>query len=348
MARPLLVFFLSLCVLAACASRPQPEAGAAALAQAAAFFEGPHAADAAAVADVRAGLRSEADAAWWGFDAEDSTEALQGAIDSGARRVLVPDMGAPWVVRPIELRGDQEIVFERGVVVEAKRGEFRRRTDDLFHAADAGNLTLRGYGATLRMRKADYASPPYQPGEWRHAVSLGSVRAVRILGLRIEASGGDGIYISGSRSGTLEYSEDVVIRDVELVDHHRQGISVISARHLLIERCLVSDTHGTPPQSGIDFEPNQPYQRLENCVVRDCRFERNAGAGILIHLARLDRSSAPVSIRFEGCVVKGNTAAVMVSRTGRDARGEVVFAGGRIGWPRFMGSRNGLEVRVQR
>jgi hypothetical protein len=296
---------------------------------------------------VRAGLLQQANAAWWGFDPADSTAALQGAVDSGARRVLVPDMGAPWLVRPIELRGDQEIVFEQGAVVEAKEGEFRGRGDDLFHAADVANLTLSGYGAVLRMRKHDYAAPPYQPGEWRHALSLSSVRSVRILGLRIEASGGDGIYISGSRSGTLEYSEDVVIRDVELVDHHRQGISVVSARNLLIERSVLSGTRGTAPQSGIDFEPNQAYQRLESIVLRDCRLERNAGAGILVHLAKLDRSSAPVSIRVEGCVIRRNTVQVMVNAAGGSPRGLVAFIGSHIGWPRWMGRRGDLEVRVE-
>ncbi len=332
----------SLWLLTACAFRLPPEAERAGV-----FFEGPHTANAEAIAALRADPDGEANAAWWGFDPDDSTAALQAAIDSRARRVLVPDMGSPWFVRPIELRGSQEIVFESGVIVAARKGEFRGRGDDLLHAADVSNLTLRGYGATLRMNKADYSSPPYQAGEWRHAVSLGSVRAVRILGLRIESSGGDGIYISGSRSGSLEYSEDVVIRDVELVGHHRQGISVVSARNLLIERTVMSDTRGTMPQSGIDFEPNQPYQRLEGCIVRDCRFEGNAGAGILIHLAKLDRGSPPVSIRFEGCVARRNTVQVLIRAAGGSPRGEVVFADCRVGWPRFMGSRGSLEVRVE-
>jgi hypothetical protein len=45
-----------------------------------------------AVQEVRAGKRTEANAAWWGFDEEDSTEALQAAIRSGAKRVIVPNM----------------------------------------------------------------------------------------------------------------------------------------------------------------------------------------------------------------------------------------------------------------
>ena len=36
-----------------------------------------------AVREVAEGRRATANAAWWGFDAEDATQALQAAIDSG-------------------------------------------------------------------------------------------------------------------------------------------------------------------------------------------------------------------------------------------------------------------------
>jgi len=49
----------------------------------------------AAVKQVLAGQRDDANTAWWGFDAADSTAALQAAIDSLAKRVLVPYLGAP-------------------------------------------------------------------------------------------------------------------------------------------------------------------------------------------------------------------------------------------------------------
>ena len=112
----------------------------------------PGAANPAAIEGVHAGSRNEASAAWWGFNAEDATEYLQSAIDSGAKKVVVPFMGTEWIVRPIRLRGNVELVFEPGVLVLAKKGEFRGKGDSLFAATDAENITLRGYGATLRMR----------------------------------------------------------------------------------------------------------------------------------------------------------------------------------------------------
>lgn len=271
--------------------------------QAAPTLPDPGAANSAAIEAVRAGSRNEASAAWWGFNAEDATECLQSAIDSGAKKVVVPFMGTEWIVRPIRLRGNLELVFEPGVLVLAKKGEFRGKGDSLFAATDAENITLRGYGATLRMRKNDYQHSPYAKAEWRMTLDFAGCRKIAVEGLRIESSGGDGIYIGATHK--QPFCEDIVIRDVTCHDHHRQGISVISAVNLLIENCILSGTGGTAPQAGIDFEPNSPGERLKNCVVRNCTMADNNGAGILVYLNPLSRASEPVSLLFEHCLVQG-------------------------------------------
>jgi len=256
-----------------------------------------------AVQEVLSGERTVANARWWGFDADDATQCLQAAIDSGARTVIVPYMGHDWIVRPITLRSNQEIIFEPGVVVRAKKGEFKGRNDSLFSAAGASNITLRGYGATLRMRKKDYMTEEYAKAEWRMVLKLLSCKRITVLGLNLESSGGDGIYI-GVSGDEQPYCEDIVIRDVTCYDNYRQGISVISAVNLLVENCVLANTWGTPPGAGIDLEPNNPSEKLVNCVVRNCIMEENEGAGILVYLKNLSRQSDPVSVRFENCYVR--------------------------------------------
>ncbi|MBN1341596.1 MAG: right-handed parallel beta-helix repeat-containing protein [Phycisphaerae bacterium] len=260
-------------------------------------------ADPAAVQEVVAGKRVVANAAWWGFDREDSTRSIQAAIDSGARKVIVPFVGADWIVTPIRLRSGLELVFEPGVVVLAKKGEFLGKGDSLLSASDASDITIRGYGATLRMRKKDYQKAPYAKAEWRTCLDLQGCRRIRVEGVRLESSGGDGIYLGAT--GKLPYCQDVVIRDVVCHDHHRQGISVIGAVNLLIENCVLSDTNGTAPQAGIDFEPNQAREKLVNCVMRNCLIENNTGAGVLIYLKHLSAKSDPVSLLVEGCLFRG-------------------------------------------
>ena len=262
--------------------------------------------NAEAVAQVTAGDLAMANASWWGFDAEDATAALQAAIDSKAKTVIVPYMGEPWIVRPIFLRSNLELVFEPGVLVLAKTGEFRERWDCLLTAIDLEDITIRGYGAVLRMRKRDYRNPPYPAGEeWKHGLKIEGGRRIRVEGLRIESSGGDGIYIGTSGTGLHRGSEDIVIRDCVSHDNHRQGISITDAKNLLVENCVFSGTEGTGPSAGVDFEPDHAEQLLVNCVFRNCLFEDNAGHGMFVRAHdTVTPESPPISIRFENCIAR--------------------------------------------
>ncbi len=259
-----------------------------------------------AVEEVRSGKRAVAQASWWGFQPEESTAALQAAIDSGAKKVVVEKMPSPWIVDTLRLAGDQELFFEPGVEVLAKKGAFHGTADSLFSAAGKKNIKLIGPGATLRMRRADYDSQDYKHAEWRHVLKFHACTGVTVEGLTLAESGGDGIYLGAGSGGAP--CKDVVIRDVICDRNYRQGISVISAENLLIERCVLKDTAGTPPAAGIDFEPNRPNERLVNCVMRDCTIENNQGYALHVYAPNLDGTSKPLSIRVENCVTRGTNA----------------------------------------
>jgi hypothetical protein len=261
-----------------------------------------HTVNNSAVKEVETGSRQMASAAWWGFNPEDSTQTLQAALNSKAKTLVIPYMGSPWLVRPLRLHSDQLILLEPGVLVLAKKGEFKGKGDSLFTASDVENLTLRGYGATLRMRKEDYQKAPYEKAEWRMGIAIRGGKNVLIEGLRIESSGGDGIYFD---SGSIRrWSENCTVRNVTCYNNHRQGISVISAKNLLVEGCSLSGTSGTPPESGIDLEPDAPDQVLENCIIRNCLFENNAGNAAAVYLKQQSSASRPVSILFENCMAR--------------------------------------------
>ena len=212
------------------------------------------------IESVLAGKTDLAYASWWGFDPADSTAAIQSAIDSGASKIIIEKMKSPWIINKINLSGDQEIVFEKGVVILAKKGEFKGITDALFTVSQKKNITLTGYGATLQMRRADYDAAPYQKAEWRNAINILSCSNVTISGLTIKESGGDGIYLGVAKPGVT--NKGVLIKGVKCVNNYRQGISIISAENLLIENSTFKGTHGTAPMAGVDFEPNYPDERL--------------------------------------------------------------------------------------
>ena len=290
-----------------------------------------------AVDEVLSGKRLVANAAWWGFDAEDSTDAIQSAIMSGAKRVVVPNMGRDWIVRPIEVRQSVELVFERGVQVAAKRGEFKGRGDCLLRARDVEDLVIRGYGASLRMQKEDYIVGKvlfdsgsdrwfgqYEKAEWRSVLSIEGCSNVRIYGLTLRDSGGDGIYVAGSQSHP--YSKKVRIRDVVCDNNYRQGISVISVDGLLVENSVFRNTWGTPPSSGVDLEPNRETEKMRNVIFKNCRFEDNYGEGIELYLSNLSDSSDEVSIRFENCYITSKRGSgLRVSKIRRGVKGSIDF-----------------------
>ena len=263
-----------------------------------------------AVKEVTEGKRVKANAAWWGFDENDATDALQSAINSGATKLIVPNMGKDWIVRPLMLASNQEIVFEKGTVIMAKKGEFKGGGDCLFRGMNLENVTLNGYGATFRMRKKDYQSDAYKKAEWRMTLGLYSCTNIKIYGLTLAESGGDGIYLGVS--GDQKLCKDIHIKDVVCDSNHRQGISVISAENLLIENTILKNTSGTAPQAGIDLEPNHPTEKLKNCIIRNCIMENNEGPGILLYLNPLSAGSDDISILFENCMVTSEKSSGIV------------------------------------
>lgn len=281
----------------------------------------------ARVAEVVAGQRAEANAAWWGFEENDATACLQAAIDSPARKVVVPNVGKPWIVsHTIRLRSNLELELRPGVVVLAMKGKFLGGGECLMAARDCENITLHGDGATLQMRKEDYTKPPYAKAEWRHTLSFSGCTGVKISGLTLRESGGDGLYLG--TTAKQHFCKDVHVQHVACEKNHRQGISVIGAENLVIEDSRFLDTRGTAPEAGIDLEPDEPEDRLVNCVIRRCVSAGNAGGGLLVYLKPLTATSADVSVRFEDCHVSHCDFGLGVGAVGDDGPGgQIEFAG---------------------
>lgn len=308
-------------------------------------------AESAKVDAVAQGELKEANAAWWGFDAEDSTVYLQAALDSGAARIVVPAMETPWIVEPLFInRDDVEVIFEAGAVLEAKRGAFLGRNDSLLSIRGQNNIRLIGYGAEFRMHKEDYWAAPYRRAEWRHALSVRGCVGIHIEGLTFYNSGGDGIYLGTLRE--VPYVRDVVIRAVVCDANNRQGLSVISADNLLVEKSVFSNTIGTAPMAGIDLEPNRSNELMRNIVIRDNLFLNNSQLGMHMWLSHLTADSEPVSITVENNTIIGGEIGIHVASFRDDGPGGFVdIRGNRVLNSRHAGilarrvsASSGIEV----
>ena len=89
-------------------------------------------------------------------------QPCRAAINSKVPKLIVDNVGGPWVVLPLSLVSDQEIEFEKGVEVLAKRGAYLDTNASLLTGSLVNNVVLSGYGATLRMWRDDYDKEPLQ------------------------------------------------------------------------------------------------------------------------------------------------------------------------------------------
>jgi len=144
-------------------------------------------------------------------------------------------------------------------------------------------------------------------GEWGHGIAIYSVRNLVISGIHISKCWGDGMSIGGKaaqKGQPATPSMDIEIANVTSVGNRRQGLSIGRSRRVWVHDSEFSGTGGTPPQAGIDVEPDKgdivQDVRIERCVIRgnrgpgiqvwkdthdvsisDCTIEDNRNAGIL-------------------------------------------------------------------
>jgi len=259
------------------------------------------------IREVRSGIRNEAKASWWGFQEKDSTRALQAAIDSGAKKVIVDYTGKEWLTAPLKLRSNMELILEDNVVVRALPGAYKSVHDCMLNLIKLNNVIIRGgKNSVLRMNKKDYEDPKrYNRSEHRHALTLRACTNVTIERLTVESSGGDGIYV-GSINRKFPASRNLTLREVVFKNHLRQGISVISCEHLRVDKCIFEDTGKTSPSAGVDLEPNHPHEMLSDLVFTDSVFRNNFGDGCSNSAMKLGKRSKKVTATFRNCVFEGN------------------------------------------
>lgn len=236
----------------------------------------------------------------------DATDAIQEMIDSGLPTVVIPNVGEPWIVRPLFLRSDLHLILEPGVVLQAKANEFHGEHDSLLSGLEVENVFVEAYDATIRMNKTDYASDAYQGSEWRHGVVLQGANNVEIAGLTVEASGGDGMYIGPTWDSRRVLCSDVTIHDCVMNNNYRNGMAIVAADNLLVEDCVFSATSGTAPQAGLLVEPGDRPDSLRRVRVRNCLATGNAGTGFMTNLTKHSYLSDPVDVIIEDCTVKNS------------------------------------------
>ena len=260
--------------------------------------------DKTAIAELKAGKRSEANVSWWADDKNDNTSAIQNTLDSGAKRVIIPYKATPWISGPLFLRSNQEIILEKGAVLQAKDDDFRTLNTKFINIKHCENVTITGYSATIKMNRAYYIKPPFYRCESRHIIDIKGSKNIKITGLSLTDGGGDGICISNG-SGKY-YAENILLKDLNCRRNFRRGLSVSSVRNLTVENCIFAETGGALPGTGVDLSPQTDNDSLENILFQRCLMKNNNGTGFSISAYNLTENAAPFSITLQNCVIDGS------------------------------------------
>ena len=219
----------------------------------------------------------------------DNTATLQRLLDGGNRTIHLP--AGDYVTGKLEFSANTMLLLEPGVVL---RDSGRLAEQERLLNIRVDNVRIAGLGARLIANRSHYTT-----GEYRHGVYIFGAHHVLVEGLESTGHGGDGFYIGGPPNNP---STDVRLKGCRADSNRRQGLSITSARRVQVIDCEFVNTNGTAPQFGIDLEPNYPVDFMHELIFIRPRTSGNRGGGLMVHLNRLDSSSAPVDIIIVGHV----------------------------------------------
>lgn len=260
---------------------------------------------------------------------ENGRSALLLAVNSRYDTIILNKQPKDWVFKPTTFRNVKNKVFilDTELKLKAEAGAFKKTSDSFWRFEGCENIQIIGNSASIEMNKEEYTD-----GEWRHGICIRASKDILIQDLTIRDSGGDGIFIAGNGRGT--FSENIKIENVCSLNNKRQGISIISAKNVQILNCLFAETKGTLPGAGLDIEPNNPQDIIQNILIENCIFKDNSHSGIMVALGKLTAESNPVSVLIKGCVLRNNhfidhpktsTEIIIGSNKYSPVKGEVVF-----------------------
>ena len=208
----------------------------------------------------------------------DYTSALQAAI-SGHKNLLFPSF--PLLVNDngLLIGSNKTLTFLPGSEIRLK-GSAKKRYN-IIKMERVVNVTINGLYI-----KGDRYTHQGNNGEWGMGLGIYSCSNVTLNNIKIVDCWGDGIYL-GNAGGNGPPNYNVLIKQPEISNCRRDGISIITARRLTITSPHVTGTNGTLPMCGINFEPNNPFDELQQINVIDPSTEDNVGSGISVGIKNL-------------------------------------------------------------
>ena len=120
----------------------------------------------------------------------------------------------------------------------------------------------------------------YFDGEWGYGVHISGSKHITVDGMEISDCWGDSICIGHNSTNGNSY--DVKVYNCVLHDSRRQGISIVGCVKAAIKDCEIYGIGGTPPQYGIDIEPDDNRGVAKDITIDNCYIHDNAIGSIVV------------------------------------------------------------------
>ncbi len=218
----------------------------------------------------------------------DDTQAIQNAIDSGSlfqpAEVFIPD--GTYLINPdvsIELQDNTSLILSPNAILQAKGSAASYNT--VIKISNKSNVKVAG-GQIVGERYKHLGTV----GAQGSGIRITGSSNVFISDISINDCWGDGIYIGSNPS--RNYSQNIIVERVRTFNNRRNGITVISAKNLVIRNSELTNSNGNLPQSGLCLEPNDSKEFMENILVDHVTTSGNAGYGINFYV----RIKNPISV----------------------------------------------------
>lgn len=205
----------------------------------------------------------------------DYTRYLQGGLDK-YRLVKMPNFPILINNKGLKVRDSSTIIFQAKSVLKLKSSN--ASSYSMLSLIDVKDVTI--VNAVLVGERIQAKG---RKGQWGMGISVKSSRGISLINGRIINCWGDGIYLGEEDKP----NNDVLITNYTIDNCRRNGISIISADGVEIRNTVISNTHGHNPMAGIDIEPNNSKNVINNIKIVDVVTYNNKNYGIVVSLERL-------------------------------------------------------------
>ncbi|AWD93042.1 hypothetical protein HSE3_gp090 [Bacillus phage vB_BceM-HSE3] len=227
-------------------------------------------------------IENSANVLWFGALGDgkaDDTSAIQRALDSKYSTIYIPD--GVYVINGVNnsndnpttgglsIKTDKTLILSKSATLKVSPNS--SKSYHIIRVADSARVSISG-GTLL----GDRTTHSGTTGEWGYGIILNGSSEVSISNMTIKDFWGDAIFINSGISDVLTPCKNITISNCILSNNRRQGISAQSVDGLLIDNCVIKDTEGTAPSSGIDLEAWDDKYSVINVNITNNRFSNNS------------------------------------------------------------------------